>query len=92
MLPLASAFTYRVPDAMRERLFVGCRVEVPFGKRVLSGIVLEFAEQKGVAIDCGCRAWSCGSCVTAVRSGEVEYLTEPGDPPVSAVVDLLRRA
>ena len=39
--------------------------------------LLEFAEANGVAIDCGCRAGSCGTCLTAIKSGEVEYTTEP---------------
>jgi ferredoxin-NADP reductase len=40
--------------------------------------LLEFAEANGIAMDSGCRAGNCGTCVTAIRSGEVEYLTEPG--------------
>ncbi len=32
-LPLYSTFTYRVPAAMVERVSVGCRVVVPFGKK-----------------------------------------------------------
>ena len=66
-VPLASAFTYRVPDAMRERLFVGCRVEVPFGKRVLSGIVLEFAEQSSLK----------PSVIKPIRDVYETYLPQP---------------
>lgn len=39
-----------------------------------SGSLLELAEANGVRIDSGCRAGSCGTCVTAVRDGEVHYL------------------
>lgn len=42
--------------------------------------LLEFAEASGIMIDSGCRAGNCGTCLTAVRSGSVEYLSEPGAP------------
>lgn len=38
-----------------------------------SGSLLEFAETQGIDVDSGCRAGSCGSCQTAIESGEVEY-------------------
>ena len=31
-------------------------------------------------IDSGCRAGNCGTCLTAIRSGKVDYLSEPGAP------------
>lgn len=40
--------------------------------------LLDFAEMNDVAIDFGCRAGSCGTCLTAIRSGDIEYTTEPG--------------
>lgn len=43
--------------------------------------LLEFAEENGVPIDCGCRAGNCGTCLTAVRTGEVAYINEPGETP-----------
>jgi uncharacterized protein len=42
--------------------------------------LLEFAEASGIPMESGCRAGNCGSCLTAVRSGSVEYLNEPGAP------------
>jgi hypothetical protein len=39
--------------------------------------LLTCAEQAGVSIDAGCRAGSCGTCATAVRSGSVRYLQPP---------------
>ncbi len=45
------------------------------------GSVLELAEAQGVRIDAGCRAGSCGSCLVAVKSGEVEYLSKPEAEP-----------
>ena len=47
------------------------------------GSLLDFAEENGVDIDFGCRAGNCGTCITAIKSGEVEYLSEPGEKPES---------
>ncbi len=44
------------------------------------GSLLDFAEEQGVAIDFGCRAGSCGTCTTAIRSGEVDYADPPSAP------------
>ena len=43
--------------------------------------LLDFAESHGIPIDSGCRAGNCGTCLTAVKSGDVDYVTEPGEPP-----------
>ena len=43
--------------------------------------LLDLAEASGVAIDSGCRSGSCGACLTAIKSGEITYLDEPGQPP-----------
>ncbi|MBI1902577.1 MAG: 2Fe-2S iron-sulfur cluster binding domain-containing protein [Planctomycetia bacterium] len=40
--------------------------------------LLDFALSNGVQIDCGCRAGNCGTCVVALKSGKVNYLTEHG--------------
>jgi len=45
--------------------------------------LLEFAESNDIEVDSGCRAGSCGSCQTAVKSGEVNYNQEP-DTDVAA--------
>jgi hypothetical protein len=45
------------------------------------GAILDVAEANGVMIDSGCRAGNCGTCLTAVKSGKVDYLSEPGEPP-----------
>ena len=43
--------------------------------------ILELAEANGVELDFGCRAGSCGTCITAVKTGEVSYVEEPGSLP-----------
>jgi len=48
-IPVEQAFTYEIPAAMQSRIAVGCRVEVPFGKRSLSGIVVELSPQSDIA-------------------------------------------
>ncbi len=40
--------------------------------------LLEIAEANGVKIDSGCRAGNCGTCLTALKSGEVHYPSPPG--------------
>jgi uncharacterized protein len=40
--------------------------------------LLELAEANGVKIDAGCRAGNCGSCVVAIKSGSVKYLSPSG--------------
>jgi uncharacterized protein len=63
-------------------------VEVSFGrsgKTVIwtpgNGSLLDLAEANGIAIDFGCRAGNCGTCIVAVKSGQTEYLDEPGETP-----------
>ncbi len=42
------------------------------------GSLLDFALKHEVAIDSVCRVGNCGTCLTAVKDGEVVYLREPG--------------
>ncbi len=39
-VPLLRTFTYLVPQALVSQARAGCRVEVPFGKRTLSGVIV----------------------------------------------------
>lgn len=39
--------------------------------------LLELAEDNDIDVDSGCRAGSCGSCQTALESGEVDYSQDP---------------
>lgn len=43
--------------------------------------ILEFAEANEIAMDSGCRAGNCGTCITALKSGSVKYIEEPGAQP-----------
>ena len=43
--------------------------------------LLELAENNGISLDSGCRAGNCGTCLTAIKSGEVSYVGEPGSLP-----------
>ena len=45
------------------------------------GSLLNLAEARGIAINSGCRAGSCGSCQTRIRSGEVAYTKAPDFDP-----------
>ncbi|MCW5890666.1 MAG: hypothetical protein KIT14_08950 [bacterium] len=43
-VPLHDLLTYRVPDAMRERVRPGMRVRVPLGRATRTGVVAGFAD------------------------------------------------
>lgn len=43
--------------------------------------LLEFGELNGICIPSGCRAGRCGTCVTQILSGAVEYLAPPAIEP-----------
>jgi primosomal protein N' len=47
-IPVEQAFTYEIPEKLIGRIAVGSRVEVPFGRRTLSGIVVELSEAADV--------------------------------------------
>lgn len=40
--------------------------------------LLDFAERHGVSMDSGCRAGNCGTCLTAIRSGDIEHVSPTG--------------
>ena len=42
------------------------------------GSLLEFGESAGVVMRSGCRAGSCGECMTAVRGGNIMPIKQPG--------------
>ena len=46
-----------------------------------TGNLLDFAQAHGIPISAGCRAGSCGTCQTSIRSGEVSYRQAPEFDP-----------
>jgi ferredoxin-NADP reductase/MOSC domain-containing protein YiiM len=64
-----------------------CGIDVTFARSGVTALwsrcessLLELAEEHSVAIDFGCRAGSCGTCVTRLLSGTVRYLHRPSAP------------
>jgi ferredoxin-NADP reductase len=43
-----------------------------------SGSLLEFAEKHNIPMESGCRAGNCGTCLTAIKSGDIEHLSPTG--------------
>jgi len=61
----------------------GCKVNfAKTGKACVwkqdSGSLLDLAEMNGVAIEFGCRAGNCGTCLTAIKDGKVKHLIDSG--------------
>lgn len=84
----ASVKTQKKPEPDQTETASSAEFEVTFarsGKTATwtraAGSLLEFAEDNGVNLDFGCRAGSCGTCVTAVKSGEISYLDDPSSEP-----------
>lgn len=46
-----------------------------------AGNLLEFARSQDIRIESGCCAGGCGSCLVAIKSGEVDYLKPPDAEP-----------
>lgn len=59
--------------------FLRCGRTVPWDPAC--GTLLDFAAAHGVPIESGCRAGNCGTCVTAIKSGSVQYRAEPDEKP-----------
>ena len=64
-----------------------CGFDVTFARSDVTALwsrcdspLLELAEEHSVPIDFGCRAGSCGTCVTRILSGAVRYLHQPNAP------------
>ena len=48
-VPIDQPFTYLMPETLRHRVRVGCRVLAPFGSRQLTGVVLKVHAEKPTA-------------------------------------------
>lgn len=66
----------------------GAAVEVVFAKsnKTLNwvadaGTLLEFGEANGIKMNSGCRSGGCGTCLTALKEGDIEYVHRPGKKP-----------
>lgn len=81
-----------VPDSrVHDEAFLAAKKEVEVGEATvnfkksgktvkLSGSstsLLDIAEEEGVCIPSGCRSGGCGSCKTAILSGQVRYESSP---------------
>lgn len=42
------------------------------------GSLLDLADELGIKIESGCRAGNCGSCLVAIKSGNVDYVSDHG--------------
>jgi ferredoxin-NADP reductase len=63
-------------------------IEVVFAKSnktltwaAAAGTLLEFGEANGIKMNSGCRSGGCGTCLTALIEGEIEYVHRPGKKP-----------
>lgn len=45
------------------------------------GSLLDLAEQHGISVESGCRSGNCGTCLTAIRTGNVDYQVSPSQTP-----------
>jgi hypothetical protein len=78
----------KMDDGTKESASGGPALNVNFARSDKSvswsaeaGSILELAEANGVAsIGASCRTGNCGSCITAIKEGEIEYLNPPGSP------------
>jgi ferredoxin-NADP reductase len=67
----------------RERKMQRCEVTFERNGRVVEwdgsfASLLEFGEAAGITMPSGCRAGSCGECMTAVHSGSITSVKKPG--------------
>jgi ferredoxin-NADP reductase len=77
--PAAQASAEATAGSNLQVTFSKSEKTVPWSPEI--GSLLDFAEEHGVAIEFGCRAGNCGTCLTAIKAGDVTYVNPPGSPP-----------
>lgn len=87
----ASVKKVQKPEPAGEAAGAGFKVELTRSRKSLvwtqgAGTLLELAEANGIKINSGCRAGNCGTCVTAVKRGNVSYLVKPASNPAPGSV------
>ncbi len=78
-VPMSDATPPRQAETKDDRVY---RIEFTRSDRVIewtndNDTLLEFAEANGVRVRCSCRAGNCGTCLTALHDGSVEYIRPP---------------
>ena len=71
----AAAPTTPAGDTNIEVVFTRADKKIPWDGR---STLLEVAEANGIRMDFGCRSGNCGTCLTALKSGDVKYPSPPG--------------
>ena len=78
----------KTPKAEEVAAAAGTNLTISFSKSgeefqwdPAAGNILAFALDKDIDIASGCRAGSCGTCVSAIKEGEIEYLKPPSTKP-----------
>jgi uncharacterized protein len=82
----ASVKKVQKPEPTEQAATTSFKVELTRSARSLAwtqeaGTLLELAEASGIRINSGCRVGNCGTCVTALKSGSVNYVVKPANVP-----------
>ncbi len=82
---VAKTMDHLSPKEAEDKASASGGLEVVFAKsgqthkwNAVDGPLLDFAEAKQIHIDSGCRAGNCGTCVVAIKEGDVLYETDLG--------------
>ena len=95
-LPVTNLFTYEVPQELASEVFIGRRVEVPFGRRLATGIVVELAQESDFERTKPVRAvmetYLSGALLELVRWMASYYGCSLGEAAQAALPPSMRRA
>lgn len=99
-IPLFGSFDYLVPESLQpQHITAGCRVEVPFGRRTLIGVVLEQTDHSDFALNklktinklIDTEAVLDASILELLRWASTYYLHPIGEVVQAALPSLLRQ-